>query len=506
MQRLARLSLASLVLILSMPHPSKASARTDIDASGKIDQLLLRHHSQRHFHGAVLVAEDGKIIYRKAFGSASIEDNIPNTLTTRFGLASVSKQFTAMLVLQLVQEGKLRLDGSVKDYLPGYAGESAGRITLHHLLTHTSGIYQDSPVEGERVSRRLENHDREELMGYFENRELLFEPGAGFQYSNFNYNLLAIIVETVTGTPYEELLQQRIFGPLGMKNTCVGPKSGPGSTAATGYDYDFLRDPRPVDFTHESVAVGAGDLYSTVEDLFLWDQALYTDRLLSKEYRRMLFTPHTDAGYAYGWQVCPYPVNDSGDSVTAVFHDGGSEGVQCCIYRFIDDRKLVIVLSNRREPWIHIRLSRPKEDIAPDIIKALYGGDLDLPGRSAAYEIALAAEDAGAGAIGSEYERLARLPSDDYAFDADEFYNVGLCYLWNAENVKAYEFLEIAVDDLGIDHLGYAWQCYAVYGEAAVKCKRFDEAAQALERSLRLNPGNSSAAYWLKVANARARD
>jgi CubicO group peptidase (beta-lactamase class C family) len=488
-----------IIITLLMAQAPGTGALTGTSVSARVDQLMQRYHSHRHFHGAILVAEDGEIIYRKAFGSANIENNIPNTLTTRFGLASVSKQFVAMVVLQLVQEEKLSLDGVVADYLPDYPGRTGGRITIHHLLTHTSGIYQDSPVEGERASRRLEPHSRDELMRYFKDHELLFEPGAGFQYTNFNYNLLAIIAETVTGKTYEELLQQRIFDPLGMKNTCVGAESGPGSIIATGYDYDFLNDPQPVDFTHESVSMGAGDLFSTVEDLFLWDQALYTDKLLSERYREMMFTSHTDVGYAYGWQVREYPVNDSGDSVTAVYHDGGAEGAQCCIYRIVGDRKLFIVLSNHREPWIHIRLSRPKEDMAPNIIRALYGNGFELPGRSAAYDISQAAENSGAAVIRNEYETLGRTSSNDYTFDADEFYNVGLCYLWRSDNQKAYEFLKIAVDDLGIDHLGYAWQCYAVCGEVAFKCKHYDEAIQSLEKSLQLSPENSSATYWLRM-------
>ncbi|MBN1164939.1 MAG: hypothetical protein JXB45_10195 [Candidatus Krumholzibacteriota bacterium] len=108
-----------------------------------------------------------------------------------------------------------------------------------------------------------------------------------------------------------------------------------------------------------------------------------------------------------------YVVNDAGDSVTAIYHDGGAEGVQCCIYRLVEDRKLFIILSNQREPWIHIRLSRPKEDMAPNIIKALYGGDYELPGSSAAYEIALRAEVSGAEVIGSEHEKLYRESSRD---------------------------------------------------------------------------------------------
>lgn len=500
MNKRALFSLSTMTIFLLLTHFTGSSTCADSGLSADIDRLMERYHSHRNFHGAVLAAEDGKIIYSRAFGLADIESNTPNTLTTRFGLASVSKQFTSMIVLQLVQEGTLDLDGRITDYLPGYPRESGDRIKIHQLLTHTSGIYQDSPIEGERASRRLEKLSREELMRYFRDHELLFEPGAGFQYTNFNYNLLAIICETVTGKPYEELLQERIFGPVGMKNTCVGVKNGPGSITATGYDYDFACDPRPVDFTHESVSIGAGDMYSTVEDLFLWDQALYTDKLLTEKYRDMLFTSHTDAGYAYGWQVRKYAVNDSGDSVTAIYHDGGSEGAQCCIYRFIEDRRLLVVLSNHREPWIHIRLSRPKEDIAPNMIRALYGGDHDQPARSAAYEIAMAAEASGAEAIRPEYEKLGRSSSDDYVFDADEFYNTGLSYIWKAQNQKAYEFLRIAVDDIGIDRLETAWQCYAVYGEAALKCQRSDVAIRALERSLQLNPANSSATYWLNMA------
>jgi CubicO group peptidase (beta-lactamase class C family) len=494
-------TLKTIAIALSFTQVTGFAVLADTGVSERIDKLMQRYHSHRHFHGAVLFAEDGEIIYSRAFGLANIENNIPNTLTTRFGLASVSKQFASMLVLQLVEEGMLSLDGTITDYLPDYPGDSGDMITIHHLLTHTSGIYQDSPIKGERASRRLEAHSRDELMAYFEDHELLFQPGEGFQYSNFNYNLLAIIAETVTAKPYEDLLQQRIFDPLGMRNTSVGVKIEPGSITATGYDYDFLSDSQPVDFTHESVSIGAGDLYSTVEDLFLWDQALYSDKLLSERYREMLFTPHTDIGYAYGWQIRRYPANDAGDSVTAIYHDGGSEGAQCCIYRFVEERKLFVVLSNHREPWIHIRLSRPKEDMAPNIIRALYGGDYELPGKSAAYEIALAAEDSGVGAIKSEYEKLGRSSNHDYNLDADEFYNTGLCYLWKSDNQKAYEFLKLAVDDIGIDHLGYAWQCYAVYGEAAFKCKQYDAAIQALETSLNLNPGNASAAYWLNMTN-----
>ena len=482
------------------------TASADTSTAERIDRLMQRYHSHRHFHGTVLVAEGREVIYRKAFGLANIENSIPNTLTTRFPLASVSKQFTAMVILQLVEEGKLRLDGIITDYLPDYPGETGNQITIHQLLTHTSGIYQDNPITGKRASRRLEEHNRNELMGYFVDHELLFEPGESFQYTNFNYNLLAIIAESVTGTSYEELLQQRIFDPLGMKNTCAGMKAGPGSIAATGYDYDFLSAPRAVDFTHESVSLGAGDLYSTVADLFLWDQALYTDTLLSLEFRKKLFTSYTDVGYAYGWQVRDYPINDSGDSVTAIYHDGGAEGAQCCIYRFVEHRKLFIVLSNHREPWIHIRLSRPKEDMAPNIIKALYGGDFELPGKSAANEIALVAEDSGAEAIRLEYQKLARSASDDYAIDPDEFYNVGLCYVWKSEVQKAYEFLKIAIEDLGVEHLPYAWQCYAVFGETAVRCEQLDEAIAILEHSLELEPGNRSATYWLNMAKALSKD
>ncbi len=472
----------------------------------RIDELMQCYHANRHFHGAILVAEDGKITYSKAFGLANIEDNIPNTLTTRFGLASVSKQFTSMLVLQLVETGKLRLDGTVTDYLPDYPLETGNEITVHHLLTHTSGIYQDSPTKGKRAENRFEKHSRDELMAYFMNHALLFPPGDDFQYSNFNYNLLAIIVEAVTSRPYADLLQEMVFDPLGMKNTCVGKKSRPGSIAATGYDYEFLAAPRPVDITHESVAVGAGDLYSTVEDLFLWDQALYSDALLTDKYREMLFTVHTSVGYAYGWQQREYPAGAAGEPVVATYHDGGSEGTQCCIFRLIKDKKMFVVLSNRREPWIHIRLSRPKEDMAPNIIKALYGGNFVLPGRSAAHDIAVAAENSGAGVITGEFDELVRSIRREYAVDSDEFYNVGLSYLWNSEYQKAYAFLRIAVDDLGIDHLGHGWQCLAVYGEAAFRCRHFDDAIRSLEESLRLNPGNSSAVYWLNRARALKRD
>jgi hypothetical protein len=254
------------------------------------------------FSGTILVTQDGKIIYEDAFGWANLEWGIPNTVDTKYRIASATKDFTAVLVMQQIEKGQLLLDGKVSDYLPDYPERNGTQITIHHLLTHSAGIidYQGMienfmlgdtadiggftiQVAGDEVPDfysigRLP-HSRQDLLGHFADKDLLFTPGSQSEYSNFGYVLLAIILEEVTGQSYQELLQEGILDPAGMKNTGVDDTREIVDQRASGYVHKPLIGPQNI-YLDMSLFLGSGSIYSTVEDLFLFYEALYAGKLL----------------------------------------------------------------------------------------------------------------------------------------------------------------------------------------------------------------------------------
>ncbi len=164
-----------------------------------IDELIQKYYDYHQFNGCVLVADKGKIIFEKGYGFANMEWQIPNMPDTKFKIGSITKQFTSMLIMQLVEEGKLRLDEKVSDIISNYPKENGNKITIHHLLTHTSGIpnYTDFPEFFNKVSRN--NFSPEELVKIFWDKDLEFEPGTKFNYSNSGYILLGYIIEKIIG-------------------------------------------------------------------------------------------------------------------------------------------------------------------------------------------------------------------------------------------------------------------------------------------------------------------
>src|SRR6185436_14293187 len=189
------------------------------DHAAKIQEVLALAHKYRQFNGTVLVAEDGKVVYKGGFGLANMEWNIPNTPDTKFRLGSITKQFTATVILQLVEQGKIKLDGKLSDYLPDYRKDVGNKVTIHNLLTHTSGIpsYTGLPGFFDNVSRNP--YKVTEFVNKYASGDLEFEPGSKFSYNNSGYFLLGAIIERVTGKTYEQVLKENIFDPLGMKNS-----------------------------------------------------------------------------------------------------------------------------------------------------------------------------------------------------------------------------------------------------------------------------------------------
>ena len=362
----------TLVSILALQSSGFAQA-TDRAASQakarKIDELMTLYHSLGQFNGSVLIAERGEVIFKKGYGLANMEWGIPNAPDTKFRLGSITKQFTSMLIMQLVEQGKLKLDGKITEYLPDYRKDTGERVTVHHLLTHTSGIpsYTDQPGFLQNVSRNP--YKVGDFVAKYASGDLRFEPGSRFAYNNSGYFLLGAIIEKITGKSYEDVLKEKIFDPLGMKDTGYDHYDTIMKKRASGYEKrpgGFINAP----YLDMSLPYAAGSLYSTVEDLYLWDQALYTEKLISAKSKELIFKPLLE-NYAYGWNVAKAKVGNTDETVSQVGHGGGINGFNTLIKRLVDDRHLIVLLNNTGGTKL--------EEMSRAIAGILYGKAYDLP-------------------------------------------------------------------------------------------------------------------------------
>lgn len=302
----------------------------------QMDAVLDAYAAAGQFQGSVLVGEGDQVLYAGARGFANHDWKVPNTKETRFHLASVSKQFTAVAILLFVQEGRIGLETRLEEVLPDYPAEVASQVTVRQLLQHTSGIPNYTAIPGFNEGPSRERYGVDEFVREFCSRPLEFEPGSQFRYSNSGYFLLGAILERLSGTSYENVLRQRIFEPLGMTGSGYARQDRILPNRADGYS-ELLGRYRPCAFIDMSVPYAAGALYSTVEDLWRWHRALSEGRLLAPEWMEAMYTPGAHNGYGLGWEV--------GEDFVA--HGGGIHGFSTRITRWLDADRCIVVLSNQ---------------------------------------------------------------------------------------------------------------------------------------------------------------
>lgn len=245
-----------------------------------VDQKIDSYLQAKTFQGAVLIAKQGKVVFARGYGMANAEHGISNSPQTVFRLGSITKQFTAVAILRLQELGKLNVNDPISQYLPDYP--QGDKITIHHLLTHSSGIKSITKLPNlSEIQRHPSTPNK--AMRYFQDLPLEFAPGSDCKYSDSGYIVLGAIVEIVAKMSYEQYLQQHLFLPLGMKATYFDHNQTLIPLRASGYGINAKGEPVNAEFIEMSFPHGAGSLASTVEDLYKWDRALREDRLLSKE-------------------------------------------------------------------------------------------------------------------------------------------------------------------------------------------------------------------------------
>lgn len=445
----------------------------------KIDGLLKQYYDYGQFNGSVLVAEKGKIIYEKGFGMANMEWAIPNQPDTKFRIGSVTKQFTATLILQLVEEGKIKLDGKITDYLTDYRKDTGGKITIHQLLNHTSGIpsYTGRPDFFAEFSR--DPYSVADFVKKFASGDLEFEPGSKFSYNNSGYFLLGAIIEKVTGKSYETVLTERILKPLGMTNSGYDKHSTLLQKRASGYEK------RPAGYVNApyldmSLPYAAGSIYSTVEDLFKWDQSLYEDKILSADSKKLMFTPGL-ATYGYGISISDQPIGKSDQKTKIIGHGGGINGFNSLITRAVDKRQTVIILDN-------VGLGNYHQKITSSIIAILNGQPAEAPKRSIAealYKIAVEKDVASAIA---QYRKLKAENSPTYDFSETELNTLGYQLVGLKRTKDAIEIFK-----LNVEMFPTSANPYDSLGEAYLADDQKDLALVNYKKAAELDPKNANA-------------
>jgi CubicO group peptidase (beta-lactamase class C family) len=311
----------------------------------EIDALLAEYTGPAVPGASVIVIQDGRVILRRAYGMADLEQHVAATPETDYRLASVSKQFTAMAVMLLARDGKVSYDQPVRAILPELPAAAQG-VTLRHLLNHTSGVpdYEDLIPD----TRDLQVSDRDVLALLARKDTLYFPAGSAYRYSNSGYVLLGLVVERVSGLSFPTFLRARIFAPLGM-TASVAHVEGADTVPHRAYGYspkEGIPGFAATDQSVTSATLGDGGIYTNVDDLVRWDQTLYGESLVDTATLRMATTPPTLPGggetqYGFGWFVDRYR------NERRWRHTGETSGFRNAIQRFPDRRFTVIVLTNR---------------------------------------------------------------------------------------------------------------------------------------------------------------
>lgn len=447
------------------------------DPGAAIDKLMRTLYQRGQFDGAILVARQGTILYRNAFGRANVRSGADFTPETPSDIGSLTKQFTAAAIMILAERKKVSYDDSITRYIPEFSRSAhLNQVTLRELLNHTSGMpdYDDLGMDDTRMSQD------DLIAGLLKNENRLEEPGEKYRYSNPGYALLAVVVQRVSGLSFGDFLDREIFKPLAMNSTFL--YDGPAKRswkAAVGYNqFGDVDDSGPTSIP------GDGGIFSTVDDLYKWDQALYSDKLLPQSALSEAFTPgrvrQGPMAYGFGWNVAEE------DGNKYVWHQGNRGGFRAFIERRPTERLTVILLTNRG--------NSKRRDINAAIRNILAGKPYVLPLQSGAEKLYQVIHDAGIDTALQTYHALKNSNDSSYDFGESELNTLGYQLLYRDQRPKdaitifALNAREHPLSSNTFDSLGEA---YWRHGDTV-------RAIASYQTAVALDPSNGHAAEMLR--------
>lgn len=352
--------------------------------STKVDELLSAYSKANKFNGTALIAQKGKVLLEKGYGLKDVSQTSPNEVNTIYQLGSVTKQFTAAIILHLQEQRKLSVKDKLGKYFPDFP--NVNKITIENLLTHTSGLYNYTNDNKFMANEITNSYTRDKIMALFKDKPLDFEPGTNWSYSNSGYSMLGYIIEKVTGKPFEQVMHEMILQPLHMDHSGFDFTHLKSPDKATGYLTlnDNTKTVAPV--VDSSISFAAGALYSTVEDLYKWDLSIYNNTILKPESWNAAFTPYKDK-YGYGWFL------DTMFNRKVTMHGGGIHGFNSNMFRIPQEQLVIILLNNKNNPALDeitkalaaialnekYEIKKEHETVnVPDTVLQTYAGEYEL--------------------------------------------------------------------------------------------------------------------------------
>jgi CubicO group peptidase (beta-lactamase class C family) len=453
------------------------------DASSRLSSVARRFHEVTRFSGAVLVMQGEKVLLCEGYGLSDREHGIECSSTTKFRLASVTKQFTATAVLRLVQDEKIELQAPISKYLPELNPAIASRVTVHQLLSHTSGLIRDVETLGDKD---MGDHlTIAEMLGLIGGSELQTEPEADYSYSNTGYVLLAAVIEKVTGKSYGQAMTDLFFDPLEMKNT--GHEMAGRLLPGRARGYSLLPDGAVnAPYEDKSYVTGAGSLYSTVDDLGMWIRAVKKHAVLSPKMTERLFTAYTPQ-YGYGWVPFEYQTRAE-KGVLEKFqgwgHDGACPGFLTQISLYPEQNISVIFLSNSQPA--------PIPTLLEQLANVLLGNEVSYPLEPVADAIFREALGCGVAAAVGRWQALKEslapgLPTPEH------MNGTGYRYLRSHQLDKALRVFQLQVAVFPENA-----NAHDSLGEAYLEMGQRDSGIACYRRALELDPSRQSSRQVLE--------
>ena len=422
-----------IIFVFGLIIPVSAIGGEDKRAE-KIDSLLNQFHEYSLFNGVLLAADGDEIIYHGARGKANLEWDIPNNTNTRFKIASITKAYTASLVLHLVERDKLSLSDVITDHLTHYPSSQGDQITIEHLLVQSAGI-PDYITEDNFLSEKAKlEHDKNEFIYHFAHKDLEFEPGSDWNYGNSGYYVLGLIVQEVTGMRYDQAMDKYILDPLGLEDTGYAASDSVIDRLASGY----VKTPRgyevPPHF-HSSAGFSAGMMYSTAEDMFKWTRALGEGKLIQDPYHlQNMITPQFE-DYSYGLFVGEQRIGNRRELVFS--HSGNINGFSSQLSYFSDSDYTLIILDNTQQCTARIYFA---------VREVLFEEPSRHVKEPIAYLMGDKIEEAGIEAAIDYFWELRENRRDDCDFSLHEFTRLTRYYFEREEFDIAIPLLELAIE------------------------------------------------------------
>ncbi|HEY5884846.1 MAG TPA: serine hydrolase, partial [Pyrinomonadaceae bacterium] len=370
-----------------------------------------------------------------------------------------------------------------------YRKDIGEKVTVHQLLNHTSGIPSYTGLPGFFANVSRNEYTVDDFVKQYASNDLEFEPGSKFSYNNSGYFLLGAIIEKVTGKSYDKVLKERILDPLGMKNTGYDLHSPIIERRATGYERG-ANGYRNAPYLDMSIPYAAGSMYSTVDDLFLWDQALYTDRIVSAQSKALMYKPAL-ADYAYGWVVNKAEFGNGTPAVERIMHGGGINGFNTLLIRYPHQKHLIVLLDNTSQ-------GESLDRLQDTITKILFNQPYTMPKKTIVDVMLQTITDKGLDAGLALYRDLKTKQNDVYDFSEPELNRLGYRLLQAEKQKEAIEIFK-----LNVTEYPKAFNTYDSLGEAYMASGNTELAVLNYKKSLELNPNNSNATAMLKRMEAK---